>query len=134
MSAGHLDCIPKDKHDTAAVLRAGRVGFPALEPILPSLLGWLQDANWPVAPGVADLLITAGAALDGPVLEVLASEDAEWKEVILTLVLSRMSAPISPALVEALARMAAQPTGADAAAGLDEAAAAVLQLPAFARA
>lgn len=39
--------IPTDKHDLAAVANAARLGYPAINAILPELLEWLQDINWP---------------------------------------------------------------------------------------
>jgi len=57
------DYIPKDKVDTRAVARAAALGFPALNPILPDLLAWMQDLNWPVSRDLAPLLATAGVEI-----------------------------------------------------------------------
>jgi Domain of unknown function (DUF5071) len=49
------DCVPKDKFDLAATVKAREAGFPAINAILPDLLEGLRDMNWPVADGVLDL-------------------------------------------------------------------------------
>ena len=54
------ECIPKDKHDLLALERARELGFPLLNEIIPDLLEWLQDGNWPVARPTATLLAEAG--------------------------------------------------------------------------
>ena len=74
----HLASIPTDKFDTEAIARARRVGFPTLAPLLPNLLTWLQDMNWPVARPVVELLRLAGPELASPIKSVLHSRDVIW--------------------------------------------------------
>ena len=60
------DCIPTDKFDHEAVERASALGYPGINPILPDLLIWLQDRNWPVAEDVARLLEWADVEIAPP--------------------------------------------------------------------
>ena len=80
------DCIPKHKTDEEAVKRAEAVGYPGINPILPELLIWVQDYNWPVAQDIAPLLAKAGPEIAPHINEVLKSNDPEWKYWILHVV------------------------------------------------
>jgi hypothetical protein len=78
-----VSCLPKDKHDEEAICRARNVGFPALNPLLPALLEWLQDINWPVAIPIAELLASSGNEIVPHIRKVFDSDDAIWKYWIL---------------------------------------------------
>ena len=53
----HSIILPRDKHDTLAVRQLAELGYPIISPVLPELMKWLQDANWPVARPISDLLV-----------------------------------------------------------------------------
>jgi len=116
------DCVPKDKFDIAAVERARSVGFPALTEVLPRLLVWLQDCNWPVAEPVASLLPDAGIEILPHLREVLSSDDGAWKYSVLTLLVPDLDPQIIAGLTDDLARLATHPTAEDRAEGVDQAA------------
>ena len=40
--------IPRNKHDLRRARVLVALGYPAVAPVLPELLEWLQDLNWPV--------------------------------------------------------------------------------------
>lgn len=69
------DCIPKGKFDLAAIDRAVEVGFPQINPILPDLLEWIKDGNWPVALPTASLLSGAGPEIVPFVKSILNADD-----------------------------------------------------------
>ncbi|OUS33227.1 hypothetical protein A9Q94_20230 [Rhodobacterales bacterium 56_14_T64] len=73
------DCIPKDKFDLAAIDRAVEAGFPQINPILPDLLEWIKDGNWPVALPTASLLSGAGPEIIPFVKSILNADDGMWK-------------------------------------------------------
>ena len=50
------DLIPKDKFDESGVEELKKLSFEQIKPIIPDLLVWLQDMNWPVARSIADIL------------------------------------------------------------------------------
>ena len=110
----HLtNCIPTDKHDHDAVARANAVGFPNLNPVLADLLEWIQDANWPIAPSIAALLIQAGPAVVQPIRAVLSGTDGMWKYWTVEMVVTRLPDPIFLALRPDLERLVAAPTDDD---------------------
>ena len=77
------DCVPKHKQDFAAVRKAVALGYPGLNPVLPQLLIWMQDCNWPVAKELAPLLGRAGPEIAPHLIEVLRSNDGIWKDWVL---------------------------------------------------
>ena len=103
-------CIPKDKLDTRAVQFAETVGYPALNPVLPQLLEWLQDLNWPVALPVAHLLTRAGLEIVPPLRQILASNDSIWKYWILTALVPSLRREVREALRSEITRIADNPT------------------------
>ena len=46
--------IPKDKSDIETAETLSNHSFKEVQPIIPDLLEWLQDGNWPVSKTVAD--------------------------------------------------------------------------------
>ena len=106
-------CIPGSKHDIEAVERARNAGYPAINPILPDLLEWLQDMNWPVAAPVADLLRGAGMEIVPPIRAIFAGEDHVWKYGLLMNLIPRLDASVRGALDDDIARMAKHPTQAE---------------------
>jgi len=76
--------IPKDKCDIATAKAAVAAGFPAVEPILPQLLEWIQDVNWPVAHVLLPFFRTIGRPLIPEVRRIFATDDDVWKYWVLT--------------------------------------------------
>ncbi len=48
--------MPKDKFDTSSIHELRNLTEEEIRPILPELIEWLADFNWPVAPEVAKAL------------------------------------------------------------------------------
>ena len=51
-----FDLVPKDKFDVSGIEKLRRIGIEEAEPILGSLLEWVQDLNWPVAQELIKVL------------------------------------------------------------------------------
>lgn len=80
------ELIPRHKHDIARVKQIAAVGYPAITPILPELLKWLQDYNWPVAQELAPFVQTIGGPLTPYIRLILKSDDEMWKYWIISTV------------------------------------------------
>lgn len=120
-------CIPADKFDEAAVERAAALGFPAINPILPDLLEWLQDINWPVAPKVAELLAKADVQIAPHINAVFKSDDGIWKYWILTGLSEHLKGDIWVLIEPEVVRLSRSPTPDDTAEEVDIAATELLQ-------
>lgn len=82
--------LPRDKHDLQRANAAIEVGYPAVAPILPHLLIWLQDLNWPVSRILAPFLATIGQPLIPEIRCILQGDDEIWTYGVLYAVVSNM--------------------------------------------
>ena len=89
--------LPKTKFETEKAQALVALGHPAVEPILPELMEWIQDINWPVAKVVAPFLATIGLPLVPHIRQVFATNDEDWKMSVL-----RRLAETSPAVFDAV--------------------------------
>ncbi len=99
--------VPADKSDVEAARRAVAAGWPAVEPVFPELLVWLQDYNWPVARVIAPFVARAGTPVVPYLREILDGDDAIWIWSITTTVLSNATLPVVAELRPSLERLAA---------------------------
>jgi hypothetical protein len=102
--------LPASKHDHAAAERIVAAGMPAIEPILPGILKWFQDYNWPVARSLEPVIRGMGKEVVPHVKRILASEDEVWKYWMIVVVIPQLSADARAALREDVARIAERPT------------------------
>jgi Domain of unknown function (DUF5071) len=77
--------IPKDKHDwdLEKAMDIHWYNYAELKPIIPQLLIWLQDINWPVAKPISALLKPMLPDILTELIPILQSEDGVWKYNIL---------------------------------------------------
>lgn len=80
---GFESLLPRDKHDFDRVEMIKKMEREQILPLLPGLLVWIQDMNWPVAPSILELLLTFPEEIVPHVQEVLSSDDDDWKWFIL---------------------------------------------------
>jgi hypothetical protein len=104
------DLIPKHKYDLGTANEAVAAGFPAVEPILPDLLVWLQDYNWPVSRPLIPLLISVGKPLIPEIRKVLRTTDDTWKYWVLGCIVEVWSPELIAELKADLDRIATTPT------------------------
>src|SRR5689334_12113292 len=88
--------LPKEKCDTDLAEQVVALGYPAAEPIVPELLEWLQDMNWPVARVLVPFLAEIGTPLVPEIRRILKTNDEVWKHWILSCLVR------SPEMVAAL--------------------------------
>ncbi|WMW80873.1 DUF5071 domain-containing protein [Undibacterium cyanobacteriorum] len=79
----NIELIPRDKLDLERAEAAVAAGYPAVAPILPELMEWMQDMNWPVARALQALLAGIGSPLEPHIRRVLESDDLIWKYGVL---------------------------------------------------
>lgn len=85
----HLLLQPMSKSywkNAAIVLK--KIGYPRVKAIIPELLKWIQDMNWPGAQEIVDLLITIDDEIVPYVKKVLKSGDGIWIVWLLSEVVS----------------------------------------------
>lgn len=104
------ELIPQDKFDIAAVRRARMAGYPGMASIIPDLLEWLRDGNWPVADEMAAFLAEIGSPMVPHVLPILRGDDSLWKYWVLVKLVPRFGSATRRLLAEECARIASHPT------------------------
>lgn len=107
------DCLPKDKFDHDAVMRAVRIGYPGINPILPDLLVWLQDINWPVAQDLVLLLKDAGTGIAPHINTILNSTDSSWKYYVVSYLCESVNNDVWALIEPNLVRLANEPNKRD---------------------
>lgn len=109
--------LPQDKGDLEAVMRLKNLPFQQLKPYIPKLLEWLQDSNWPIAGSVADLLKPFAGELTNDLINILQTDDEQWKRCVLAAFggLNR-----APAFVERVKQIALHPTKGEVVEGVWE--------------
>ncbi|AVP96806.1 DUF5071 domain-containing protein [Ahniella affigens] len=105
--------LPCDKSDTAKAEAVIAAGYPAVEPLLPRLIEWVQDMNWPVAVVLAPFLAGIGRPMEDHVRQVLMTTDEVWKYWVLECIVGK-SAELLECLRPELERIASSPTEGEA--------------------
>ncbi|MDQ1237171.1 hypothetical protein QE450_004669 [Paenibacillus sp. SORGH_AS306] len=106
--SNHL--IPESKFDFGAIQRLQQLDPQALIPILPELLVWLQDINWPVAIPMSKILLTVPDEIVPHVRDVLHTDDTEWIEWCLQYIVGFLPVALIRKLEPEIRRIADSPT------------------------
>ncbi|MDQ0891389.1 hypothetical protein QFZ81_006477 [Paenibacillus sp. V4I9] len=72
--------LPRDKHDFERVNQLRNLDDSILIAIIPNLVEWLQDINWPISSEVAKLLLKHPEETIPHIKDVLITNDDIWKE------------------------------------------------------
>lgn len=105
--------IPKDKFDTSSFGQLMALSGEDADVIIPDILEWIQDMNWPVAPYMIKVLAKHRNVTEKhlPVLLKPEQMDAEWKlHIIRNLLREWTSCPDDDRITAEIARIADHPT------------------------
>lgn len=119
MLPGHLALLPSDKFDTARAAAITGMERSSVEPIVPVLLEWLRDMNWPVARVLTPFLSRIGRPLAPHIRHILAAEDDIWKHNVIAYVVAE-SSELAEDLRKELGRIATIPTSGEVAENVAE--------------
>lgn len=112
--------LPRNKHDIDKVEEIKNLDRNILVSLLPDLLVFTQDMNWPVAPGILEILLTFPKEIVPHVHAVLSSDDDNWKWFILHFLVIELPLESREQFKEYLTRVAETPTEVELAEELDE--------------
>ncbi|MGE7945593.1 DUF5071 domain-containing protein [Lysinibacillus sp. NPDC093688] len=121
------DVLPRNKSDNDRVEMIKKMDRDKILPLLPNLLEWIQDMNWPVAPSVLELLLTFPEEIVPHVQDVLSSDDENWKWFILNFLVIELPVESRAQFRGYLTRVAETPTHNELAEELDEVAKEILE-------
>lgn len=116
--------LPADKFDVEAVERLSELTDDELRPLIPELLTWLQDMNWPVAGPAAELLSEQKELVEPFILPLLRAEqkDEIWKYQIISTLVKVWGNSASNSIKNEVMRIAASPTDTEKVEEVNEAA------------
>jgi hypothetical protein len=103
-----------------------KLGFPAVAPVIPQILEWLQDLNWPVALVFQPFLVSIGEPLAPYVGAVLQGQDDIWKYSLLRVVVDQ-SPELARALRPELEHVAKHPSAGESEEEVDQVAVEILE-------
>ncbi|WP_054025013.1 DUF5071 domain-containing protein [Bacillus sp. FJAT-28004] len=106
----YTELIPKEKSDYECVERLKVAGKEKIIPILPQLLEWLQDMNWPIAQDIEVIISDYEEHLIPHIRVVLESNDGVWKSCLLHGLINGLSNEKLLELKPDLIRMKLSPT------------------------
>ncbi|PJJ79143.1 DUF5071 domain-containing protein [Mucilaginibacter auburnensis] len=101
------ELIPKNKFDEEGIEKLSKLTFEEIHPIVPELLEWLQDMNWPVARPIAEILFPFVDKITDDLIKILRGDDSLWKYWILVVLLKNTN---NPRLLKEIDRLARFPT------------------------
>ena len=107
------DLIPKDKFDTSSIDVLMTLTDDAIEPLVPKLLEWIQDMNWPVAPHVIKVLTAHCKVTEKYLASLLMPEQKDdiWKyNIIRYLLYEWPSYPDDDLIMSEIVRITERPT------------------------
>ena len=102
--------LPKDISDDSTLAELAALSDREIEPILPDLLVYLQDFNWPVAPGLVPVIRKHPGLSEPYILDILRGTDDLWKYWILSELMRGWPSRPCPELLDEIARIARRPT------------------------
>jgi len=117
--------LPATKFETDQAAHLVSVGYPQVEPVMPQILEWLQDPNWPVAQVFRPFAAGIGAPLASHVRSILTTDDGCWKHSVLSGVVAE-SPELAACLRPELERLVNSPTANEVQEEVDGVAAEIL--------
>ncbi|MDN4600636.1 DUF5071 domain-containing protein [Paenibacillus sp. F6_3S_P_1C] len=121
------ELLPRDKHDLERVEQLKTESLENLRLILPELLEWLQDGNWPISDPIEDILINFQYELIPYIREILDTNDVGWKYFLLDGLVRKLPDNILRELEQDLRRIINRPTKDEKTEEVDEIAREILE-------
>jgi len=83
--------LPKDKFDNRHIDKLDKLSDEEIAPLIPPLLEWLQDYNFPIAKDVLQILKRREDIVVPHILTVFEGEDTMWKYWMMELLIPSFS-------------------------------------------
>jgi hypothetical protein len=109
----YAEKLPRDKFDFERVNQIKKCDKQDVIPLLPGLLEWIQDMNWPIAAEIADILVTFPKEMVPHIKHVFSTDDDIWKYWCLVYVVKKFSKEDKELLRAELIRLSSTPTAGE---------------------
>ena len=83
--------LPKDKLDGSNLEEIKILNDSDLSQLTSELLTWTQDANWPIFPKIAEIIVARQDLFISEISKVFQTDDMIWKYWILTNICPKLS-------------------------------------------
>lgn len=120
------ELLPRDKFDFERIIKIKLMRNEDVIPLLPGLLEWIQDMNWPIASGVVELLSAYPQEIVPHLKKVFLNEDAVWKYWCLEQIVKDLPIHEKKLLSNDLIRMSETPTSNEQLEEVDQSASEIL--------
>ncbi|MFD1927600.1 DUF5071 domain-containing protein [Sporosarcina siberiensis] len=122
------ELLPRDKFDFERINKIKLMRNEDVVPLLPGLLEWIQDMNWPIASGVVEVLSAYPQEIVPHLKRVFLTEDAVWKYWCLEHIVKDLPIYEKKLLSDDLIRMNETPTRDEQLEEVDQSASEILSL------
>lgn len=102
--------MPRDKFDFERVQIISKMKREEVVPLLPGLLEWMQDRNWPIAVEVIDILLSYPKEVVPHLKNIFNTDDYTWKYWCLECLVKEFPLEGKLLLKDELIRLADSPT------------------------
>lgn len=102
--------LPRDKHDFERVNQLHTLESSIVIALIPNLVEWLQDINWPISTEIATILLRYPEETIPHIKDVLKSNDDIWKEWSLRYFIKELPKHLIKEFQRELIRIANTPT------------------------
>ena len=107
-----FELIPKDKFDQKPFHKLMEISEEEIQPILPELLSWMADVNWPIAKDIVRVLTRFPNSIVPLIKERLkpSERDEDWKYFIISSLIPQLSKDAQILLDNDISRIITHPT------------------------
>ncbi len=102
--------VPENKFDIEACDNLRSASKKNIQNILPELILWTKDGNWPVAQELYSILSICGEKIAPSIKKILDGSDEEWKYLILKDLMPNLNSSTIKLLEKDLERISNSPT------------------------
>jgi len=104
--------IPKDKFDLKPISTLMEISEDEIQPILPDLLFWIADMNWPVAEPMVNVLTRFPSSIVPLIKDRLkpSETDEDWKYFIITSLIPELPVDAQKLLTDDILRIIQNPS------------------------
>jgi len=104
------ESLPKDKFDFESLNKIKMMEKKYIIPLIPGLLEWIQDMNWPIAPEVVKILLDSPKEVVPYIKNVFSTDDDIWKFWCLEYLVKNLPSEDKKLLISELIRLISMPT------------------------
>jgi len=91
--------LPQHKQDMKAAEAVVEAGYQAMKPVMPDVLFWFQDGNWPVSHVLQELFTSADDDVVPHLRSIFSSGDVLWVYWVLLCVVPKLPQSVRALLV-----------------------------------